>query len=62
MDLSVKVRNVRQEALEVKSFELVNVDGTPLPSFTAGSHIDVQMAPNLTRQYSLCNAPSDTAR
>ena len=62
MDLSVTVRNVRQEALEVKSFELVSIDGTPMPSFTAGSHIDVQVAPGLTRQYSLCNSPSDSAR
>lgn len=62
MDLTVNVRNVRQEALDVKSFELVSVDGKPLPSFSPGSHIDVQVAPGLTRQYSLCNSPSDAGR
>src|SRR5688572_21109438 len=62
MDLTVNVRNVRQEALDVKSFELVSVDGTRLPSFSPGSHIDVQVAPGLVRQYSLCNSPSDGGR
>ena len=28
-----------------------------LPPFTAGAHIDVETAPGVVRQYSLCNAP-----
>lgn len=48
------VRKVR-EAEGIFSFELARADGTPLPAFSAGSHIDVHLPGGLTRQYSLCN-------
>jgi vanillate O-demethylase ferredoxin subunit len=60
IELTVKVKNVRQETLDVKSFELVSADAAPLQSFTAGSHIDIQVSPGLVRQYSLCNSPFDS--
>lgn len=62
--LSFQVRVVRKtvEALDICTFELVNVDGSPLPAFSAGSHIDVQTPGSLTRQYSLCNDPSESHR
>ncbi len=60
-ELTVKVVHVKQEALDVKSFALVSADARPLPSFTAGSHVDVQVAPGLVRQYSLCNSPFDNS-
>lgn len=59
-ELSVVVQRVRQEALEIKSFELAGTEG-PLPSFTPGSHIDVHPAPGIVRQYSLVNGPGDTS-
>ena len=34
----------------------------PLPAFSAGSHIDVHLPNGLTRQYSLCNDPSEGHR
>lgn len=46
----------------IVSLELRDAQGRPLPAFTAGSHIDVHITPGLTRQYSLCNAPTDTDR
>jgi vanillate monooxygenase ferredoxin subunit len=58
-ELTVKVVQVKQEALDVKSFALVSADARPLPSFTAGSHVDVHVGPGLVRQYSLCNSPFD---
>ena len=58
-DLKVKVQQVRDEALDIKSFELVPVEGL-LPPFTPGSHIDVHLATGLVRQYSLLNGPTDT--
>jgi vanillate O-demethylase ferredoxin subunit len=58
-DLKVRVNQVKQEALDVKSFALVSADGAPLPSFTAGSHVDVHVSTGLVRQYSLCNGPFD---
>jgi vanillate monooxygenase ferredoxin subunit len=53
--LEVKVLRKTQEAEGIASFELARVDGRPLPAFSAGSHIDVQLPGGLTRQYSLCN-------
>lgn len=61
-DLRVRVKEVTQEALDVKSFALTSADGAPLPSFTAGSHVDVHLAPGLVRQYSLCNSPFEGGR
>lgn len=42
---------------EIAVFELAAADGGPLPAFEAGAHIDVMVAPELIRQYSLSNAP-----
>lgn len=53
--LEVKVLRKKQEADGIASFELARLDGRPLPPFSAGSHIDVQVPGGLTRQYSLCN-------
>jgi ferredoxin-NADP reductase len=33
--------------------------GEPLPSWTAGAHIDLVLDPTLTRQYSLCGSTAD---
>jgi vanillate O-demethylase ferredoxin subunit len=61
-ELSVRVLRIRDEAQDVRSFELEAVDGGPLPPFAAGSHIDVHIAAGLVRQYSLCNDPADAGR
>jgi vanillate O-demethylase ferredoxin subunit len=50
------------EATDICTFELVAVDGAPLPAFSAGSHVDVALPNGLTRQYSLCNDPLETHR
>ena len=60
--LSVRVASIRREAEEILSFELVARDGQPLPPYTPGSHIDVHLAPGVTRQYSLCDAPGARER
>jgi vanillate O-demethylase ferredoxin subunit len=53
---AARVVQVRDEAIDIKSFELAGADGAPLPPFTPGSHIDVALADGLVRQYSLCGA------
>lgn len=58
--LQVKVLSKTREADDIAGFELVSLDGQPLPSFSAGSHIDVHVGAGLIRQYSLCNAPHDS--
>lgn len=60
--LTVKVTRKTREADDIASFELASLDGNPLPPFSAGSHIDVQLRDGLVRQYSLCNDPSEQHR
>jgi vanillate O-demethylase ferredoxin subunit len=60
--LTVRVTRRRREAVDIDTFELCDVDGKPLPSFSAGSHIDVHLPNGLTRQYSLCNDPTEGHR
>src|SRR5438094_1239159 len=60
--LTAIVKRVKPETPDVKSFELVAVDGGSLPAFTPGSHIDLHIADDLVRQYSLCNGPDDRDR
>jgi vanillate O-demethylase ferredoxin subunit len=58
----VRVTRKHIEAEDICTFELASADGTPLPSFSAGSHVDVQIPGGLTRQYSLCNDPAESHR
>jgi vanillate O-demethylase ferredoxin subunit len=59
-DISVRVQRRREEARDIASFDLVRPDGAPLPSFSAGSHIDVHVPGGPVRQYSLCNDDADS--
>jgi vanillate monooxygenase ferredoxin subunit len=61
-DLQVRVARKAIEAIDISTFELVNVNDRALPAFSAGSHIDVHLPNGLTRQYSLCNDPSEGHR
>jgi len=60
--LTVRVTRRTPEAVDISTFELCDVDGKPLPPFGAGSHIDVHLPNGLTRQYSLCNDPTESHR
>jgi vanillate O-demethylase ferredoxin subunit len=44
------------DAGDVRIFELRAADGTPLPPYEAGAHVDVTLGNGVTRQYSLCCA------
>jgi len=57
--IPVRIAKIREEAAEVKSFELVSANGRPLPGFTPGAHINVKIDGEFVRQYSLCNDPFD---
>ena len=61
-DLRVRVARKTAEAVDISTFELISIDDRPLPAFSAGSHIDVHLPNGLTRQYSLCNDPSEGHR
>jgi ferredoxin-NADP reductase len=43
----------------VLALELRAADGRDLPEWEAGAHVDVVLAENLVRQYSLCGNPDD---
>ena len=60
--LTVRVTRRTAEAIDIDTFELVDVGGKPLPPFSAGSHIDVEVPNGVTRQYSLCNDPTESHR
>ena len=60
--LTVRVARKSVEAVDICTFELVDVNGHPLPAFSAGSHVDVNLPNGLTRQYSLCNDPAESHR
>jgi vanillate O-demethylase ferredoxin subunit len=61
-DLSVRVARKSTEAVDICTFELIHSEAKALPAFSAGSHIDVHMPNGGTRQYSLCNDPSEGHR
>ena len=64
--LTVKVAKITQEATDIVSFELIGTTDAPLPAFDAGAHVDVHIPvaghPDLIRQYSLCNNPTEHHR
>ena len=60
--IRVRVAARQDEALDICSLDLVPVDGSALPAFSAGAHIDVHLPGGLVRQYSLCNTPGETHR
>ena len=61
--LQVRVRTTTYEANSILSFELVPLaPASALPTFTAGSHIDLQLSGGLLRSYSLLNDPQETHR
>ena len=43
----------------VKKYRLVAADAADLPVWTAGAHLDIVVAPEFLRQYSLCGDPAD---
>lgn len=60
--LQLRLRQLREEAEGVLSFEFVAADGAALPPFSAGAHIDLHLPGDLVRSYSLMNDPADTTR
>lgn len=56
------VKAVRYEADNVLSYELRRPDGTNLPAFTAGAHIDLVLPNGLVRSYSISSDANDRSR
>lgn len=60
--LHLKIRQIREEAKGIHSYELVAQEGALLPTFSAGSHLDIHLPSGTIRQYSLSNDPAEQHR
>lgn len=60
--MPLRVAAITDVADGIRSFELVQPDGSELPPFTPGSHVKVQTPSGKLRKYSLCNDPVERHR
>ena len=60
--MQVVISKVEEMSDLVTKYEFSLPDGSPLPPATAGAHIDVVVAPEFFRQYSLSGDPSDPSK
>ena len=58
----VVVKRREDMTSDVVKFELASANGATLPKWDAGAHVDVVIAPEYLRQYSLAGDPADTSR
>ncbi|HEY8372035.1 MAG TPA: cytochrome P450/oxidoreductase [Pseudonocardiaceae bacterium] len=59
---TVVVEEITREAEDVVRLVLRDVGGKPLPAWSPGAHIDLELGEGLSRQYSLCGNPGDPTR
>lgn len=60
--LSLRVDALHFVAETIRAVELVSADGSALPEFAAGAHIDLKLPGDLSRSYSLTNGPETRDR
>lgn len=60
-DVQVFVQHRHALTPSIDCWRLARRDGAPLPAFSAGAHVEVQVAAGLRRAYSLCSDPANTA-
>lgn len=58
--IEARISRVEPMTSDVTKFEFTTADGTPLPDWSAGAHLDVLVAPEFLRQYSMSGDPSNT--
>ena len=59
--LQVQITKAEPMAAEVTKYEFQTLNGTPLPEWQAGAHLDILVAPEFLRQYSMSGDPSDAS-
>ncbi|NVK95457.1 reductive dehalogenase [Ruegeria pomeroyi] len=57
--IRVEVTRAEKMTGEITKYEFAAPDGAPLPEWTAGAHLDVLVAPEFLRQYSMSGDPTD---
>ena len=60
--IQVVVSKVDEMTNLVTKYEFKTPDGSDLPKWTAGAHIDIVVAPEFLRQYSMSGNPEDCSR
>jgi vanillate O-demethylase ferredoxin subunit len=60
--IKAELKNIAREAEDINLLEFRRSDGSALPPFSAGAHIDLRLGNGLVRSYSLVNCPSETHR
>ncbi|WP_278924424.1 reductive dehalogenase [Pseudophaeobacter profundi] len=60
--LAVRVARVEKMSPGVTKYEFESLDGAELPQWTAGAHLDIVVAPEYLRQYSMSGDPADRSR
>ena len=60
--LKTVISRVAPLAGDVTLYEFRSADGADLPAWQAGAHLDIVVAPEFLRQYSMCGDPADRSR
>jgi reductive dehalogenase len=60
--LQVIVSRVEEMSTDVTKYEFRSPDGSDLPEWTAGAHLDIVVAPEFLRQYSMSGDPADRSK
>ncbi|MXU65198.1 4Fe-4S double cluster binding domain-containing protein [Oceanomicrobium pacificus] len=58
----VEITRARAMTDRITAYELRALDGGDLPDWTAGAHLDIVVAPEYLRQYSMSGDPADRSR
>lgn len=58
----VTVSKAEQMCADVTKYEFRSSDGSDLPEWQAGAHLDIVVAPEFLRQYSMSGDPADRSR
>ena len=60
--ITARISNVEQMTPDVTKYEFEAIDGSELPAWTAGAHLDVVVTPEFLRQYSMSGDPQDRSK
>ena len=60
--IQVVITKAEAMAEGVTKYEFATVDGSELPKWTAGAHLDIVVAPEFLRQYSMSGDPADRTK
>ena len=60
--IRVEVSKVEAMTPDISMYELRSLDGSDLPEWRAGAHLDIVVAPEYLRQYSMSGDPADRSK